>query len=377
LIEWLRLRAVMLLIIAVLAWALIRAVRPMVPAGDGLGAKYYSNPSWDGRPSQSGTDRDQSTSVIWRRWKALPPERFSVRWTGYLTVPRSGSYVFATTSDDGSSLYIDGRIVVDNSGQHASMTQTGGVRLTEGSHRIRLDYSQQGGAWAFEWSWARDDGIARAVPTWALSERRPRARFVTVAWALDGGLWGLTILILVVAAWNIWVRGQEWAPVIARWTAARWQDAKVRSTVEVLAFELFVFVLVLMTPWPGAGGDPTFYRSLEITVRNFGRSSGKLFAGGFRDFQANVNTPRAGEDLVLPNAVQEMLAIVRHYELQRYEISEGLAANPWVTQQIVASAWPSKRQNDAAWRFVLNVEPALSDCIVTERRTEVTLVHCP
>jgi hypothetical protein len=72
-----------------------------------------------------------------------------------------------------------------------------------------------------------------------------------------------------------------------------------------------------------------------------------------------------------------MLAIVRSHELQRYEISEGLAANPWVTQQIVASAWPSKRQNDAAWRFVLNVEPALSDCTVTDRRTEVTLVHCP
>ena len=117
LIEWLRLRAVMLLITAVLGWALIRAVRPMVPAGDGLRAEYFSNPSWEGPPSQSGTDRDQSTSAIWRRWKALPPERFSVRWTGYLTVPRSGSYVFATTSDDGSSLYIDDRIVVDNSGR--------------------------------------------------------------------------------------------------------------------------------------------------------------------------------------------------------------------------------------------------------------------
>jgi hypothetical protein len=377
LIEWLRLRALMLLIIAVLGWALIRAVRPMVPAGDGLGAEYYSNPSWEGRPSQSGIDRDQSAGTIWRRWRELPPERFSVRWTGYLTVPRSGSYVFATTSDDGSTLYIDGRIVVDNSGPHVSMTQTGGVHLTEGSHRIRLDYSQQGGFWAFEWSWARDDGTARVVPAWALSQRRPRARFVTVARALDGGLWGLTILVLVIAAWNIWVRGQEWAPVIARWATGHWQDAKVRSTVEVLAFELLVFVLVLMTPWPGAGGYPTFYRSLQITLRDLGRSSGKLFAGGFRDFQTNVNTPRAGEERVLPNAVQEMLAIVRSHELQRYEISDGLAANPWITQQIVASAWPSKRQNDAAWRFVLNVEPALSHCTVTERRTEVTLVHCP
>jgi hypothetical protein len=285
--------------------------------------------------------------------------------------------VFATTSDDGSALYIDDRLIVDNSGPHVTMTKTGAVRLTEGSHRIRLDYSQHGGAWTFEWSWARDDGIARAVPTWALSQSRPRARFVALARALDGGLWGLTILTSVAAAWNIWVRGREWAPGLARWTAVRWQDAQARKKAEVLAFELLVSVAILMAPWPGAGGNGSFYRSLQTTFRGLGQSAGNVLAGGFRDFQTNVNTPRAGEDRVLPSAVQEMLAIVRSQELERYEISEGLAANPWVTQQLVASAWPSKRQNDAAWRFVLNEEPALAGCTLTERRTEVTLVHCP
>src|SRR5262245_3135031 len=75
LIGWLRLRAVMLLIAAVLGWALVRAMRPMVPAGDGLTAEYFSNPSWEGPPADSGIDRDQSTDTIWRRWRARPPEQ--------------------------------------------------------------------------------------------------------------------------------------------------------------------------------------------------------------------------------------------------------------------------------------------------------------
>jgi hypothetical protein len=370
----------MLLITAALSWALVRAVRPMVPAGNGLGAEYFSNASWEGRPSLSGTDREQSSGAIGRRWRGLPLERFSVRWTGYLTVPRSGSYTFATTSDDGSSLYIDDRVVVDNRGPHVSRTETGAVDLTEGSHRIRIDYTQYGGAWAFEWSLAGNDGVAHAVPTWALSQRRPRARFVALARALDGGLWGMTILlpalIAAVAAWNVWAGRQQWASLIARWTVTRWQDAKARQMTEVLAFELLIFVVILMIPWPGAAGNGSFYRSLQTTLGDLGQSAVNVSSGGFRDFQTNVNTPRAGEDRVLPNAVQEMLAIVRSQELQRYEISEGLAANPWVTQQLVASAWPSKRQNDAAWRFVLNDEPA-PGCTLTERRTEVTLVHCP
>jgi hypothetical protein len=377
LIEWLRLRAVMLLITAVLGWALIRAVRPMVPAGDGLGAEYYSNPSWVGRPSQSGTDRDQSTSAIWRRWKALPPERFSVRWTGYLTVPRSGFYVFATTSDDGSSLYIDDRIVVDNSGQHVSMTQTGRVHLTEGSHHIRLDYSQQGGAWAFEWSWARGDGIARAVPTWALSQRRTRAQFVAVARALDGGLWGLTILILVVAAWNIWLARTEWLRAIAHGMAVCRTITALRPRLLSTAFEILIFIVTLMVPWPGAGGQPTFFKSIVITAGDLAKSGATVLTGGFAAFQANLNTPRAGEERVLPVNVQEMLAMVRDRHLDRYEISSGVAADAWYAQQIVASAWPSRREADAAWRFAMNSEPMKAGCTLTERRTEVYLVHCP
>ena len=36
-----------------------------------------------------------------------------MRWTGKLTPPRSGLYALGLRSDDGSRLYLDGKLVID------------------------------------------------------------------------------------------------------------------------------------------------------------------------------------------------------------------------------------------------------------------------
>ena len=55
-----------------------------------------------------------STVQLSRAWGYVPPDVFSARWSGYLFVNRAGVYTFALTSDDGSNLYLDGRLVVEN-----------------------------------------------------------------------------------------------------------------------------------------------------------------------------------------------------------------------------------------------------------------------
>jgi putative heme-binding domain-containing protein len=74
-------------------------------------------------------------------------KNFAARWAGVLRVPRDGRYAFATDSNDGSRLYVDGRLVVDNGGTHG-MTEKAGdvVELRAGDHAIRLDLFQSGGA---------------------------------------------------------------------------------------------------------------------------------------------------------------------------------------------------------------------------------------
>lgn len=57
-------------------------------------------------------------------------DRYLMRWRGTFTADSDGFYAFSTTSDDGSMLYIDGELVVDNDGLHGTQTRQGAVTLT-------------------------------------------------------------------------------------------------------------------------------------------------------------------------------------------------------------------------------------------------------
>jgi len=69
-------------------------------------------------------------------------EWFAIRYTGTFTVSRSGNYAFRLVSDDGSRLYIDNRLVIDNDGTHPARSAQGNVNLTPGTHNIRVEYFQ-------------------------------------------------------------------------------------------------------------------------------------------------------------------------------------------------------------------------------------------
>ncbi len=67
------------------------------------------------------------------------------RFEGYVSIPELGAYRFYTTSDDGSLLYIDGQLVVDNDGNHTMTEQWGVIALEPGLHAIRVDFFQASG----------------------------------------------------------------------------------------------------------------------------------------------------------------------------------------------------------------------------------------
>jgi len=70
---------------------------------------------------------------------------FALRFTGYLHVPSDGVYSFFTTSDDGSQLRIGDRLVVDNDGLHASLTEQGFMPLKAGFHSISVAFLEFSG----------------------------------------------------------------------------------------------------------------------------------------------------------------------------------------------------------------------------------------
>jgi hypothetical protein len=69
-------------------------------------------------------------------------EWFSVTITGSFTLREPGIYRFRLKSDDGSRLFIDNQLVVDNDGIHDAISKRGEIELSEGRHRFLLEYFQ-------------------------------------------------------------------------------------------------------------------------------------------------------------------------------------------------------------------------------------------
>ncbi len=81
-------------------------------------------------------------------------DRFALRFTGTLHIPETGKYRFFTSSDDGSRLYIDDQLVVNNDGLHGMVEKKGTVeQLTAGPHKIVVTYFDNGGGDGLSVSW--------------------------------------------------------------------------------------------------------------------------------------------------------------------------------------------------------------------------------
>jgi len=66
-------------------------------------------------------------------------------YKGYINIPEDGIYSFFLSSDDGSMLYIDSQLVIDNDGLHAPGEVTGQAALKKGYHPIEVQYFDHGG----------------------------------------------------------------------------------------------------------------------------------------------------------------------------------------------------------------------------------------
>lgn len=69
-------------------------------------------------------------------------EDFAIRFRGELAIDTPGRYVFGLLSDDGSRLYINGTLVIDNDGIHPPMGRKGEITLEAGRHPVEIHYFQ-------------------------------------------------------------------------------------------------------------------------------------------------------------------------------------------------------------------------------------------
>ena len=143
------------------------------PGEHGLLGEYFNNPKLEGTPVFRRIDPEVDF-----RWGAASPARgvisdgFSVRWTGSLTAPKSGTYYLDGFGDDGTRLVLDGRVLFDSWGLPRK-TYTAEVRLEAGRvYSLRFEYYENISAATARLGWREKTGdlIPAAVEAAAKSD---------------------------------------------------------------------------------------------------------------------------------------------------------------------------------------------------------------
>ncbi|QHT71592.1 glycosyl hydrolase [Rhodocytophaga rosea] len=80
-------------------------------------------------------------------------ENFAIFASGFINAEKTTNVVFRLVSDDGSRLYIDNKLVINNGGNHALEGKDGEIILKAGKHPFRLEYYQGGGGKGLSLQW--------------------------------------------------------------------------------------------------------------------------------------------------------------------------------------------------------------------------------
>ena len=129
----------------VIAAAIAVALTPVDPDptadGHGWRAEYYRDLLFLGDPL---VRRETQLSFDWARGTPFPErrpiDRFSIRWDTCLDVPSATTVEIALTSDDGSRLFVDGRQIADNWGEHGTRTVGARHPVATGSYHLLVEY---------------------------------------------------------------------------------------------------------------------------------------------------------------------------------------------------------------------------------------------
>jgi len=129
----------------------------------GLAASYYvescclatlDDIDWTRTPDDTGTVtllNNESTNGS--MWPGGPDDYFGCEYTGEIEIEQAGSWTFYTESDDGSQLWINGQLIVDNDGTHGMQTRSGSITLTAGKHEFMVRYFEDSGGAGLIVSW--------------------------------------------------------------------------------------------------------------------------------------------------------------------------------------------------------------------------------
>jgi hypothetical protein len=127
---------------------------------EALGATPAGAKPWRTRIYRSAAFEGESIVLQQRTpsldWKLDPTtatvdtRQYAVRWDGCLGLDRARDLPLSLGSDDGSRVFVDGKLALDNWGDHAFTRAQAVAHLEPGRHQILVEYYQIGGNDAFD-----------------------------------------------------------------------------------------------------------------------------------------------------------------------------------------------------------------------------------
>jgi hypothetical protein len=142
-------------------------------AQNGLIGTYYNNPIRSGTPVL--TRIDPNVNFNWNNPKdpgqptaPVNPTNFSVRWTGQLQAPVTGTYTFSTNADDAACLWINNQLVLTDILWNLP-AKTQAIDLQQGQfYDVVLDYMQATDTGRTYLSWTYPGQEQQIIPSSAL-----------------------------------------------------------------------------------------------------------------------------------------------------------------------------------------------------------------
>lgn len=101
---------------------------------------YYPTEELDGEPD---VQRVVDVDFAWGKegpTDSIPADRFSARFDTCLAIDEDAEAAFQVVSDDGSRIWLDGKVIVDNWEKHKPTAKGKRLALAAGVHHLRVDY---------------------------------------------------------------------------------------------------------------------------------------------------------------------------------------------------------------------------------------------
>ncbi|MBI1782301.1 MAG: alpha-L-fucosidase [Sphingobacteriales bacterium] len=127
-------------------------------AKPGIAYKYYETSQAFDKEVEKLTAKSSGVVNAINLEKKERVDKFAFVFDGYIKISKEGVYTFYTSSDDGSLLYIDDELVVNNDGNHGNVEKQDKAALRKGFHKIKLVYYDNGGGNELKVSVQQDGG---------------------------------------------------------------------------------------------------------------------------------------------------------------------------------------------------------------------------